>query len=142
MDGIHTENSGSPISQHRELVAGMSRVTLDDDTARRGDWLLSELSETQRGQLISDRAIAFISSEVGNLPEIGKIMGFSADRLTQYQGSYPHCVKTQVSSMLSDWRIKMSTRATVEKFVRLLREANIDDGYVRTVMKKELAIHK
>ena len=118
-------------------VAGMSRVTLDEDIAARGDWLLSELSETQRGQLISDRAIAFVSREVGDLHEIGKIMCFSASRLTQYQGSYPHSVKTQVSSMLSDWRSKMGTRATVEEFVRLLREANIDDEYMRTVLTKE-----
>ena len=45
-------------------VAGMSTMTLDDDVAPRGDWLLSELSEKQRRQVIGERAIAFVAREV------------------------------------------------------------------------------
>ena len=116
--------------------AGMSRMTLEDDIAPRGDWLLSELSEIQRQQVISERAIALVASEVGEL-EIGKIMGFSTSKLKQYQGSPQNSVRTQVRSMCSDWRIKMSTKATVDAFVRLLREAKIEDEQVRTVITKE-----
>ncbi|KAI0211034.1 hypothetical protein LSAT2_004175 [Lamellibrachia satsuma] len=120
----------------------MSRMTLYDGIAPRGDWLLSKLSETQRRQVISDRAIAFVAREVGELLEIGKIMGFSATRLEKYQGSHPNSVKTQVSSMFSDWRIKMGREATVDAFVRLLREANVDDGHVRTVITKEYPVRR
>ena len=71
-----------------------------DDVAPRRDWLLSELSEKQRRQVSSERAIAFVAREVGagvgrggGLHEIGRIMGFSACKLTQYHGSCPHSVK-------------------------------------------------
>ena len=67
-------------------------------------------------------------------------MSFSGSKLTKYQGSFPHSVEAQIISMFSDWRIKMDTRVTVEAFVRLLREANIDDGHVRTVITKEYPI--
>ena len=46
------------------LVAGISRMTLDDDVAPRGDWLLNELSEKHRRQVIGERAIAFVAREV------------------------------------------------------------------------------
>ena len=47
------------------LVAGMSTMTLDDDIAPRGDWLLSELSEKHRRQVISERTIPFVARGVG-----------------------------------------------------------------------------
>ena len=122
--------------------AGMSRMTLEDVIAPCGDWLLSELGEIQRQQVISERAIALVASEVGELLEIGKIMGFSASKLKQYQGSPQNSVRTQVSSMFSDWRIKMGREATVEAFVRLLREANVDDGHMRTVITKEYPVRR
>ena len=117
--------------------ADMSMMTLEDVTEPRGDWLLSELGEIQRRQVISERAIALVASEVGELLEIGKIMGFSTSKLKQYQGSHQNDVKTQVSSMFSDWRIKMGTEATVEAFVRLLLEANVDDRPLRKVITEE-----
>ena len=68
---------------------------------------------------------------------IGKVMGFSGSKLQQFQGSCPYSVKSQVSSMFSEWRSKMGARATVEKFVRLVLDAEIEEEHVKKVIMKE-----
>ncbi|KAI0233107.1 hypothetical protein LSAT2_016622, partial [Lamellibrachia satsuma] len=102
-------------------------------TPERGYWL----KPTQCQQVISERAMAFVAREVGDLKDIGKTMGFSESKLQQFQGSCPFSVKSQVSSMFSEWRSKMGTRATVGEFVRLVLDTEIDEEYVKKVIMKE-----
>ena len=108
-------------------------MTVAGDTPKRGDWL----KPTQRQRVITERAMAFVARDVGELTEIGKIMGFSGSKLQQFQGSCPHSVKSQVSSMFSEWRSKMGARATVEEFVRLILDAEIDEEKLKKVIMKE-----
>ena len=112
-------------------------MTVEGDTPVRGDWLFFEMSRTQRQQVISERAMAFVAREVGDLKDIGKTMGFSESKLQQFQGSCSFSVKSQVSSMFSEWRSKMGARATVGEFVRLVLDTEIDEEHVKKVIMKE-----
>ena len=100
------------------------------------DWLAS-LTLAVRQKAISEKAMALVSNDVPDLMHVGKIMGFSQGKLQQYQGEHAYSVSNQVSHMFSDWRAKYSSRATVEEFVRLMREARVDDNSVKVIIMKE-----
>lgn len=95
----------------------LRRMTLDENTGRRRDsnrdWQLTELSAGQRKTVISERAMTFVAREVGDLMEVGKIVGFNEGRFRQFQGSSAH-PNSQISSMFSAWRCDMGTQATVK----------------------------
>ena len=101
--------------------------------------LLNKLSETKRQQVISERAMAIVARPMGDIKDIGKAMGFSECKLQQFQGSCPFSVKSQISSMFSEWRNKMGSSATVEAFVKLVFDTNIDKKYLNSVIMKEYA---
>lgn len=103
------------------------------------DSLLNKLSETKRQQVISERAMAIVARPMGDLMDIGKAMDFSDSKLQQFQGSCPFSVKSQISSMFSEWRNKMGSSATVEAFVKLVFDTNIDKKYLNSVIMKEYA---
>ena len=81
--------------------------------------------------------MALIAHELGDLIGIGKMMGFNHSKLQQYQGNCPHSVSNQISRMFSDWRAKMAGAATVEKFVELLHDAEVDENVVMRVITRE-----
>ena len=89
--------------------------------------------------MITERALARVAHEIGDIIHVGKIMGFAKPKIQQYQGNSPHSVSNQISSMFSDWRAKLASAATVEKFVELMREAEVDDNIVERVIMEEYA---
>ena len=100
------------------------------------DWLTT-LDPTVLDSIVTEKAMTMMSDDVSNVIHIGKIMGFPQGKLQAYQSEHPFCVANQASCMFSDWRSKNSDRATVAEFVKLLREAGIDDNRLKCVFLKE-----
>jgi len=100
------------------------------------DWLTT-LDPTVLDSIVTEKAMTMMSDDVSNVIHIGKIMGFPQGKLQAYQSEHPFCVANQASCMFSDWRSKNSDRATVSEFVKLLREAGIDDNRLKCVFLKE-----
>ena len=100
------------------------------------DWLTT-LDPTVLDSVITEKAMTMMSDDVSNVIHIGKIMGFPQGKLQAYQSEHPFCVANQASCMFSDWRAKNSDRATVAEFVRLLRQAGIDDNRLKCVLLEE-----
>ena len=100
------------------------------------DWL-ANLGQTQRKSRISDKALALVAHEIGDIIHVGKVMGFTKAKIEQYQGSCPYSVSNQISRMFSDWRAKMASNATVEKFVGLMQDAEVDGNMVMEVIMRE-----
>ena len=101
-----------------------------------GDWLCN-LSQAQRSSQVTEKVMVLIAHELGDLIGIGKVMGFAHSRLQQYQGNCPYSVSNQISRMFSDWRSKMAGAATIEKFVDLMQEAEVDENVVMKVITRE-----
>lgn len=118
----------------------LRRMTLDENTGRRRDsnrdWQLIELSAGQRKTVISERAMTFVAREVGDLMEVGKIVGFNEGRFRQFQSSCPH-PNSQISSIFFCLALLYGHTGHRKTFVRLLREVNVDDEHVRKVITKE-----
>ena len=116
------------------IVAGAVQTIYEPDESK--DWLDS-LKPSLRHRIISERALTLVAAEVADVMHVGKIMDFKQGKLQQYQSEHPYSVSGQVSHMFSDWRAKLSSRATVEEFVTLMRQADIDDNELKVVITKE-----
>ena len=118
------------------MVAGAACAAEAMPKAAVPDWLTT-LDPTVLDSVITERAMTMMSDDVSNVIHIGKIMGFPQGKLQAYQSEHPFCVANQASCMFSDWRSKNSDLATVAEFVRLLREAGIDDNRLKCEILKE-----
>ena len=116
------------------LVVGAVETIYEPDAHK--DWLDS-LKPSLRHSIISERALTLVAAEVPDVMHVGKIMDFAQGKLQQYQAEHPYSVSGQVSHMFSDWRAKLSSRATVERFVTLMRQADLDDNDLKVVIMKE-----
>ena len=93
----------------------------------------------QRQSTITERALARVAREIGDVMHVGLMMDFSQAQIQQYQCNSPHSVSNQTSHMFSAWRARLATAATVETFVGLMREAEVDDTMVKRVITEEYA---
>ena len=110
--------------------------TADDVDLHVSDWMKTDLSEEQRQTPISERAMAFVAREAVGVMEVGKLMGFTEGRLRQFQASSP-IPSSQISTMFSAWRSQKGKQATVENFVRLMRDAEVDEQHLKNVITRE-----
>ncbi|KAK2147149.1 hypothetical protein NP493_3491g00001 [Ridgeia piscesae] len=108
----------------------------DDVDLHVSDWMKTDLSEEQRQTPISERAMAFVAREAVGVMEVGKLMGFTEGRLRQFQASSP-IPSSQISTMFSAWRSQKGKQATVENFVRLMRDAEVDEQHLKNVITRE-----
>ena len=123
------------ISSHWYICITNVLVSIADDV-QVSDWMKTELSEKQRQTQISERAMAFVAREASDVMEIGRLMGFNVGRLRQFQASSA-IPSSQISTLFSAWRNQKSTQATVENFVRLMRDALVDEEQLRKVITRE-----
>ena len=85
---------------------------------------------------MSERALARVANEISDIIVVGAIMGFTHTKIRQYQNTYPHSVPEQCTLMFTDWR-RFASDTSVGQFVRLMREANVDDDIVRRAVEEE-----
>ena len=97
-----------------------------------GHWL-HDLDQQHLYSRISEKALTFVAREIADIVEVGQIMGFSREKITQYQNTYPHSIPTQTTLMFSDWR-QWDSPATVERFVKLMHEAHVSSDLVKHVI--------
>ena len=98
-----------------------------------GHWL-HKLSQERIDSTMSERALARVANEMHDIIGVGAIMGFSKTKISQYQDTYPHSVKQQFILMFTDWR-RFATDKSVGQFVRLMREADVDDSIVKRAIE-------
>ncbi|KAK2188869.1 hypothetical protein NP493_117g03000 [Ridgeia piscesae] len=97
---------------------------------------LHNLSEERTKSTMSERALARIANEMYDIIGVGAIMGISQTKIHQYQDTSPHSVKQQFILMFTDWR-RFAPDTSVGQFVRLMREADVDDAIVKRAIDEE-----
>ena len=99
-----------------------------------GTHWLHKLSRERIASTMSERALARVANEVHDIIGVGITMGFKHTKIRQYQDTYPHSVKQQFTLMFNDWR-RFAGNKSVGQFVRLMREANVDDSIVKRAVE-------
>ena len=73
----------------------------------------------------------------GDMRTLGVLLGFSSAQVEQIMQSHPQHIQAQANKLFLDWKYKEGQAATIEHFVKKLREFRADDLQVQKVVLAE-----
>jgi hypothetical protein len=103
--------------------------------------VLSQLDPWTRRRRVQERELSLVSRDFpgSKFWLLGSLMSVSKGRLEQIVESCPHNNQLQIQTLLFEWRQKNSLQATVEAFVTLMTEAQIDvDVYLPHISSRPI----
>ena len=89
------------------------------------DDFLDDLSDDQKNTRPSEMLFGALAPHIPSIHVLGLNLGFTRVNVEQFVSNYPHSVANQAVQLLSSWRSKFYTKATIKRLVKAYQKSEL-----------------